>query len=228
MAKTPAPAAPEAAVFIKAREVTFSRVGAAALRTDSANEVDMDTVRGRYLLIRNEEQTHFYYRAALTDTVWTEVALDLPTTDGVGNDLSWENSQTALHLRNLDHRGAPEVLITSEASAYGTAGGTRWVCINLFDVSHTPLLLLSGLVEEEDENFGRDDSQPDGRRTDAGYERYTGWRRAIALGGLLRVGPAEPIGAIEPIAQHNGECSLTPLVAGRYRYVAGGLRRVGK
>lgn len=221
-------AAPEAPVVIKARKMECSRVGASALRPNAIGYVKMDTVRGKFLVVTTIEDVRLFYRAVITDTVWTEIKLNLPDTENNDIGTDWSNGSLELSFRNLDHRGTPEVLATYESSMYGTGGGTRWVCVNLIDVSHDPLLLLSAFTELEEENFGRDDSQPNGRRTDADYERFTGWRRAVKLGPTLYLGAAEPIGTLEPIAQNNGKCQLTKLTAGHYRYQGGGLVLVRK
>lgn len=224
----PAPtAAPEPQVFLAPRALAFIRVGTAALRAEEANEVNLDTVRGKFLVFRRDGGMRFLYRKAVTDTVWTEIERALPEADSSGLSADWDSSDISLSFHDLDHHGAPEALVTYQTANYGTGSGTTSVCINLVDLSRDPLLLLSAVVKEEHEDLGHDNGRPEGRRNDADYERYTGWERTIRLGPDVQVGPATPLGTLEPSAQHNGLSPLTPLKTGRYRYTGGGLCRVG-
>jgi hypothetical protein len=92
----------------------------------------------------------------------------------------------------------------------------------VLDITPTPKRLLGVLAEVEDENFGRDDSQPDGRTHDPDYERTTGWTRTIELKRDMLVGEPEGLG------RDNGDNELTKLAAGRYRYRNGRVWRVAK
>jgi hypothetical protein len=104
-------AAPKAPVFIAARKMEFSRVGMAALRADSANEVNLDTVRGKFLVFRKDRAMRFLYRVVTTDTVWTEIELALPNTDSLDAPTSVTLAGAALSSWGPTYRWAQPNLL---------------------------------------------------------------------------------------------------------------------
>lgn len=192
------------------------------------NEVQVDTLLQNFVQVRAySEAPRLLYRASPTARQWREVSLDFP-------GLYYGQLRDAvftLDTANLDHRGAPELLINIRWSRYGNRLGSSYRRAVVLDVTRTPLLLLNALVEEGDEQFGRTDidlNRPYSelaaglRRHDWTQEKYAGCTRSIKLKRDIELGPIRHIGS-------NDNCyKMTPLPAGRYRYQHGKVFRVGK
>ncbi|MFD2721259.1 hypothetical protein ACFST9_21265 [Hymenobacter monticola] len=123
-------------------------------RYSARNEVRVDTLLQNFVQVRaHGEPPRLLYRASPTARQWREVSLDFP-------DLYYghlEDAVFTLDTANLDHRGAPELLINIQWSVYGNRSGSSQRRAIVLDVTRTPLLLLNALVEEGDEEFGRND-----------------------------------------------------------------------
>lgn len=197
-------------------------------RYSARSEVRVDTLLQNFVQVRAyAEAPRLLYRASPTARQWREVSLDFPDLyDGQLRD-----AVLTLDTANLDHRGAPELLINIRWSRYGNRLGSSYRRAVVLDVTRTPLLLLNALVEEGDEVFGRNDidfNRPYSelaaglRRHDWTQEKYAGCTRSIKLKRDIELGPIRHIGS-------NDNCyEMTPLPAGRYRYQNGKVLRVGK
>jgi hypothetical protein len=191
------------------------------------SEVRVDTLLQNFVQVRAySEAPRLLYRASPTARQWREVSLDFP-------DLYYGQLRDAvftLDTVNLDHRGAPELLINIWWSRYGNRLGSSYRRAIVLDVTRTPLLLLNALVEEGDERFGRNDIDFDRpyselvaglRKHDWTQEKYAGCTRSIKLKRDIELGPIRHIGS-------NNNCyGMTPLPAGCYRYQRGKVFRVG-
>ncbi|GAA4348916.1 hypothetical protein GCM10023185_05280 [Hymenobacter saemangeumensis] len=199
--------------------LAWQQVNLDGLRPDQATRLTVDTLLGRFLQVREPGSVpRLFYKADPRAVQWREVDLALPEFDG--DDWTWATLE--LDTANLDRQGAPEVLVTVNKHSYGSGGGRRWAYKCLLDITQEPKRLLGAMAEIEDENFGRDNSEPDGRTHDPDYERTTGWTRSIELKRDIVVGEPEGLG------RDNGDNELTRLAAGRYRYRNGRMFRVGE
>jgi hypothetical protein len=197
----------------------WQEVDLAGFRADSKTELKADTLLDRLVRVTEGGAVpRLFYRPRARHSAWVEVGLPLP-----GNE-DWTFADLDVASADLDQRGAPEVLVTMGNGVYGSGGGSHWTYQCVLDLSATPpLLLLQATVEQEYENFGRDNTQPDGHTRDPNYERYTGWQRTIKLSrGTIEVGPIDSLG------RSNEPCTLTRLPAGRYRYQSGRVGRVAQ
>lgn len=192
------------------------------------NEVQVDTLLQKFVQVRaHGEPPRLLYRASLTARQWREVSLDFLDLDYGYLD----HAVFTLDTANLDHRGAPELLINLQWSRHGNRLGSSYRRAIVLDVTRTPLLLLNALVEEGDEQFGRNDidfNRPYAELAaglqghDWTQEKYAGCTRSIKLKRDIELGPIRHIGS-------NDNCyEMTPLLAGRYRYQNGKVFRVGK
>ncbi|SFQ66867.1 hypothetical protein [Hymenobacter arizonensis] len=199
--------------------LAWQLVSLSGLRPDPSIGLLVDTLLGGFMQVREVGAApRLFYKTNLRAAQWMEMDLALPEFDGD----DWTGATLTLDTANLDRRGAPEVLVTVDNSHYGSGGGRRWAYKCVVDVTKAPIRLLGALAEIEDENFGRDNDEPDGRTHDPDYERTTGWVRRIELKRDIVVGEAEGLG------RDNGDNDLTKLAAGRYRYQGGRVFRVGK
>ncbi|MBH8568489.1 hypothetical protein KB206_06330 [Microvirga sp. STS02] len=197
-------------------------------RYSARSEVVVDTLLQNFVQVRaHGEAPRLLYRASSTARQWREVSLDFPDLyDGQLRDAVF-----TLDTANLDHWGAPELLINIRWSRYGNRLGSSYRRAVVLDVTRTPLLLLNALVEEGDEQFGRNDvdfNRPYQelaaglRKHDWTQEKYAGCTRSIKLKRDIELEPIRHIGS-------NDNCyEMTPLPAGSYRYQHGKVFRVGK
>lgn len=215
-AAKPAPAAaPLAAHFLKT-----VRVGSAALRFDPASNVQVDTIQGRFLQITAPDSLpRLLFRTSRRDTVWTELLLEMPGELDQGGDIT--QSTIAFSLDNLDRQGQPELLVTvSQSDVGGNAGREDWKWINIIDLTHKPLLLLSAGTDAESEAYPQY-AEMHGTPIDPS-EIVSGCSRRISLRRHeVLIGPIKTKG-------DNPECLLAALMPGRYRYQSGQLVWVGK
>jgi hypothetical protein len=192
------------------------------------SEVRVDTLLQNFVQVRAyAEAPRLLYRASPTARQWREVSLDFP--DIYDGQLG--NAVFTLDTANLDHRGAPELLINIRWSKHGNRLGSSYRRAVVLDVTRTPLLLLNALVEEGDEQFRRNDidfNRPYSelvaglRKHDWTQEKYAGCTRSIKLKRDIELGPIRHI-------RSNDNCyEMTPLPAGHYRYQRGNVFRVGK
>ena len=173
---------------------------------------------GRFRLVEGHESPRLFYKAAARDSAWTEIDLALPD-----EELTWgmESGGTDLDTVNLDGRGAAELVLRFHPAAYGSGGGTAWDHVSVLDVSSTPMLIFRVLLAAEDEAFG-------GYAALHGYklapgDQFTGCKRSFKVRRHeLVLGPVRTIGNTQI-----GECTLTQLAPGRYRYHNGKVFRVG-
>ena len=172
---------------------------------------------GRFCLVEKHELLRLFYQATSHDSTWTEIVLAL-------SNEYWgpQSGETELDTVNLDGRGAAELVLRFHPARYGSGGGTAWDYVSVIDVSARPKLIFRALLAEENEAFG-------GYAKLHGYtiapgEQYTGCKRSFKVRGReLVLGPVKTISNTE-----RGECRLTKLSAGRYRYRNGKLWRAGK
>jgi hypothetical protein len=196
------------------------QVGNAALRFDPASHVQVDTIQGRFLQITAPDSLpRLLFRTSRRDTVWTELLLEMP--DELDQGGITTESTIAFRLDNLDQQGQPELFVTvSQSDVGGNAGREDWRWINIIDLSHKPLLLLSAGTAAESEAYTQYEKQL-GTPIDPA-ESVTGCSRRISLRQHeVLVGPIKTKG-------DNVECPLTALTPGRYRYQGGRLAWVGK
>ena len=174
---------------------------------------------GRFCLVERHDLPRLFYQVAAHDSIWAEIELALPAEESVWGP---ESGDTELDTVNLDRRGAAELVLRFHQARYGSGGGTAWDHVSIIDVSASPKLIFRALLADENEAFG-------GYAKLHGYtiapgEQFTGCKRSFKLRGHeLVLGPITTIGNTE-----RGECRLTPLRAGRYRYRNGKLLRAGK
>lgn len=174
---------------------------------------------GRFCLVEGHEPPRLFYQVAAHDSAWTEI--DLALSD---EEPHWglESSGTDSDTVNLDGRGAAELVLRFRPASYGSGGGTVWEQVSILDVSASPRLIFRALLATEDEAFGGY-AQMHGYTIAPGGQ-FTGCKRSFEVRGReLVLGPIKTIGTTE-----RGECRLTKLPAGRYRYRNGKLLRVGK
>ncbi len=172
---------------------------------------------GRFRLVEGLEKPRLFYQAAAHDSSWTEIDLALPD-----EEINWgmESRGTELDTVNLDGRGAAELVLRFRPAAYGSGGGTAWDHVSVLDVTATPMLVFRALLAAEDEAFG-------GYAAMHGYkiapgEQYTGCKRSFSVRHCeLVLGPVRTIGNTKI-----GDCTLTKLPAGRYRYQNGKVSQV--
>jgi hypothetical protein len=212
---------PVVAVTDRTAPVTLSTQPLSSAEWDSLNAewVNWNTVTrfGRFCLVERHELPRLFYQAIGQDSVWTEI--DLALSD---EESAWglESAETELDTVNLDGRGAAELVLRFHPAAYGSGGGSTWDHVSVLDVSARPKLILRALLASEDEAFGGY-AQLHGY-TIAPGEQYTGCKRSFRVRGReLVLGPVKTIGNTK-----RGDCRLTKLRAGRYRYQRGRIYRV--
>ncbi|SFQ66829.1 hypothetical protein [Hymenobacter arizonensis] len=174
---------------------------------------------GRFRLVEGIERPRLFYQIAAHDSIWREIDLALPDVD-----IHWgmESGETELDTVNLDGRSAAELVLRFRPAAYGSGSGTAWDHVSILDVSSTPILIFRALLAAEEEAFV-------GYATMHGYEiepgeQLTGCKRTFKVRRReLVLGPVRTIGNTK-----SGECALTKLPAGRYRYQNGKVLRAGK
>jgi hypothetical protein len=209
-----------AATLLGAHLLNTVQVGSAALRFDPASKVQVDTIQGRFLQITAPDSLpRLLFRTSRRDTVWTELLLEMPDELDQGADIT--QSTIAFSLNNLDQQGQPELFVTvSQSDVGGNAGREDWRWINIIDLSHSPLLLLSAGTAAESEAYAQYAEQQ-GTPSDV-TESVEGCSRRISLRGHeVLIGPIKTKG-------DNPDCPLTALTPGRYRYQGGRLAWVGK
>lgn len=174
---------------------------------------------GRYRLAEGLEKPRLFYRVAAHDSTWTEIDLALPDEEPLWG---MQSAGTDLDTVNLDGRGAAELVLRFRPASYGTGSGTVWDHVSVLDVSSTPKLIFRALLAAEDEAFGGY-AMMHGMKLEPD-EQFTGCKRNFKVRGReLVLGPVRTIGNTK-----TGECTLTKLPAGRYRYQNGKVFRVGK
>lgn len=172
---------------------------------------------GRFRLVEGIEKPRLFYQVAAHDSTWTEI--DLALLD-VEIDWGMESRGTELDTVNLDGRGAAELVLRFRPASYGSGGGRVWDHVSVIDVSLSPMLVFRALLAVEEEAFA-------GYATMHGIEmtpgeEFTGCKRSFKLRGReLVLGSVRTIGNTEV-----GDCDLTKLPAGHYRYQHGKLIRV--
>jgi hypothetical protein len=209
-----------AATSLGAHLLNTVQVGSAALRFDPASKVQVDTIQGRFLQITAPDSLpRLLFRTSRRDTVWTELLLEMPNELDQGGAIT--QSAIAFSLNNLDQQGQPELFVTvSQSDVGGNAGREDWRWINIIDLSHKPLLLLSASTASESEAYAQYAEQQ-GTPSDA-TENVEGCSRRISLRQHeVLIGPIKTKG-------DNPNCPLTALTPGRYRYQGGRLAWVGK
>ncbi|QKG58028.1 hypothetical protein GKZ68_16215 [Hymenobacter sp. BRD128] len=220
MPATPAAQPTLAAVPLGAHFLQTMRVGSTALRFDPASNVQVDTIQGRFLQITAPDSLpRLLFRTSRRDTVWTELLLEMPDNLNQGGDIT--QSTITFSLDNLDQQGQPELFVTvSQSDVGGNAGREDWRWINIIDLTHKPLLLLSAGTAAESEAYPQYAAMH-GSPIEAG-EGVSGCSRRISLRRHeVLIGPIKTKG-------DTPECPLTALAPGRYRYQSGRLAWVGK
>lgn len=200
---------------------------------DSLNTEWNDTTRisgsqivnfaGFRLVQESSERPRLFHHIARGDADWLEIDLALVAPDAEDAP-QWgaESGNYSIDTLNLDGRGAAEVVLRLHPASYGTGSGTVWDQVSVLDVTSTPTptLIFQVLLAAEDEAFG-------GYATMHGYkiaagEQFTGCKRSFKVRGReLVLGPVRTIGNTKI-----GDCTLTKLPAGRYRYQNGKMLRV--
>jgi hypothetical protein len=224
-ANTPAPATPvpttsAAQPTLAAHLLQTVQVGQAALRFDPASNVQVDTIQGRFLQITAlDSLPRLLFRTSRRDTVWTELLLEMPNELDQGSVAT--QSTIAFRLDNLDQQGQPELFVTvNQSDVGGNAGREDWSWINIIDLTHKPLLLLSAGTAAQSEAYPQYSEMHGTHLSPA--EIGQGCSRRISLRQHeVLVGPIKTKG-------DNPECTLTTLTPGRYRYQGGRLAWVGK
>ncbi|GAA4048386.1 hypothetical protein GCM10022409_38490 [Hymenobacter glaciei] len=174
---------------------------------------------GQFCLVDGLELPRLFYQVAAHDSTWMEIDLALPY-----EEITWgmESGGTELDTVNLDGLGAAELVLRFHPASYGSGGGTAWDHVSVIDVSSSPMLIFRALLAAEDEAFG-------GYAMMHGYkiapgEQFTGCKRSFKVRGReLVLGPVRKIGNTKI-----GDCTLTKLPAGRYRYQSDKVFRVAK
>jgi hypothetical protein len=212
---------PVVAVTDRTAPVTLSAQSLNAAEWDHLNAEweNWNTVTrfGRFCLVERHELPRLFYQAIGQDSIWAEIDLALPDEEPVWGP---ESAETELDTVNLDGRGAAELVLRFHPASYGSGGGTTWDHVSVLDVSACPKLIFRALLASEDEAFG-------GYAKLHGYtiapgEQYTGCKRSFRVRGReLVLGPVKTIGNTK-----RGDCRLTKLRAGRYRYQCGRMYRV--
>jgi len=217
---TPVAETARAVVPLAAHLLQTVRVGNAALRFGLISNVQVDTIQGRFLQITAPDSLpRLLFRTSRRDTVWTELLLEMP--DGLDGGGAITQSTIAFRLDNLDQQGQPELFVTvSQSDVGGNAGREDWRWINVIDLTHKPLLLLSAGTAAESEAYTQYEEQHGTPVRPA--ESVDGCSRRISLQRHeVLIGPIKTKG-------DNPDCLLTALTPGRYRYQGGGLVWVGK
>ena len=226
-------------VVLPAHEMQFSRVR--AFEDLSARERDSLLASPRLFWLTTGS---LLFRRLPTDTVFFRIALEPPSFPENENYFI-EGNMCLLH-QDLNHDGVPEALV-GFWRGWNSGHGSR-VALNLIDVSGTPRLLLSAVIQIKDEGWTTDSDNPD-----SGDRIFfsSGWERSVKLGkeyirSLLEFGyndglvkEAKPltatpylrIGRLSALSELNRKPykhGITPLTPGRYQYRNGHLVWVGK
>lgn len=192
-----------------------------SLNADWNNRKDRySTTRfGRFCLVEGLYRPRLFYHVAAHDSIWTEIDLALPDVEIDWDELS---RGTDLDTVNLDGRGAAELVLRFRPASYGSGGGRVWDHVSVIDVSSSPMLIFRALLAVEEEAFAGYATMH-GIKMEPG-EEFTGCKRSFKLQGReLLLGPVRTMGNTKI-----GECNLTPLTAGHYRYQRGKIFRVKK
>ncbi|MCI1186764.1 hypothetical protein MON38_04990 [Hymenobacter sp. DH14] len=202
---------------------------------DSLNTEWNDTTRlvrsqvvnfaGFRLVQESGERPRLFHRVASGGAEWMEIDLSLVASD-TEDAPQWgaESGDHSIDTVNLDGRGAAELVLRLHPASYGTGSGTAWDQVSVLDVTSTPTptLIFQALLAAEDEALGGY-AMMHGYKIEPG-EQFTGCKRSFRVQHReLLLGPVKTIGNTKP-----GDCTLTKLSAGRYRYQHGKVLRVGK
>lgn len=232
-----APVAPKP-VILPAHEMQFSRIGASEVWPKHYR----DSLLARPQLFWLELGS-LLFRRLPTDTVFLRIALEPPPFPF--NENYFIEGNTCLLHQDLNHDGIPEALV-GFWRGWDYGHGSR-VALNLIDVSGTPRLLLSAVIQIKEEGWATDSDNPD-----SGNKTFftSGWERSVKLGkedirslletghndGLVRevkpltVTPYLQIGRLSSLSKLKGnpyKDGITPLTPGRYQYRDGHLVWVG-
>lgn len=174
---------------------------------------------GRFCLLEGTGKPRLFYQVAAHDSTWAEIDLAL-----LDVEITWDMESRGIELDtvNLDGRGAAELVLRFRPAAYGSGGGRVWDHVSVIDVSSSPMLVFRALLAVEEEAFAGYATMH-GIKMEPG-EEFTGCKRSFKVRGReLVLGPVRTIGNTKV-----GDCDLTQLSAGRYRYQHGKLLRVSQ
>lgn len=225
--------------ILPAHEMQFSRVR--AFEDLSARHRDSLLASSRLFWLTTG---NLLFRRLPTDTVFFRIELEPPPFP-FNENYFIEGNMCLLH-QDLNHDGIPEALV-GFWRGWDYGHGSR-VALNLIDVSGTPRLLLSAVIQIKEEGWATD---PD--NSDSGDKTFftSGWERSVKLGkedirsllefgyndGLVKeakpltVAPYLRIGRLLSLSELKGnpyKDGITPLTPGRYQYRNGHLVWVGK
>ena len=191
---------------------------------DKRKDFCSTTQFGRFRLVEGLGKPRLFHQVALHNSTWTEIDLALPDVEidwGMMKSPRREDGPE-LDTVNLDGHGAAELVLRFHPASYGSGGGRVWDHVSVIDVSSSPMLVFRALLAVEEEAFGSYAAMhgieiaPD--------EEFTGCKRSFGVRRRELV-----LGAVRTIGNTKaGECTLTNLPAGRYRYQNGKMARVGK
>ncbi|MBF9141790.1 hypothetical protein [Hymenobacter properus] len=224
-------------IILPTHEMQFSRVGASKVWPKHYRDSLLAFPQLFWL-----EPGSLLFRRLPTDTVFLRIALEPPPFP-FNENYFIEGNMCLLH-QDLNHDGVPEALV-GFWRGWEHGHGSR-VALNLIDVSGTPRLLLSAIIQIKEEGWATDSDIPD-----SGDKTFftSGWERSVRLekedilllletghnDGLVKeVKPltATPYLRIGSLVHHGYEnhdkSKITPLTPGRYHYRNGHLVWMGK